>query len=191
MEWVTLPCCQRSVISRTWKGSRSQNGHDHDAAEYDHPHKYVYNMNYHTALPSYAGWAGDATLILGTAVSLSDVNSDITGQRVNEMGIPSADNYAVSSGEITLSTSNGFTSPPTWTSTVGVLTVSLPKSVVGEHTSASSCLRVERRFAACKMRLCLLHSMPIFEFNHRDDMIFTFCDSSRVFNRHHIIMEPV
>ena len=86
-------------------------GIDHDAAEYDHPLKYVYNMNYHTALPSYAGWAGDATLILGTAVSLSDVNSDITGQRVNEMGIPSAaDNYAVSSGEITLSTSNGFTS---------------------------------------------------------------------------------
>ena len=86
-------------------------GIDHDLAEYDHPLKYVYNMNYHSALPSFAGWAGDATLILGTAVSLSDVNSDITGQRVNEMGIPSAaDNYAVSSGEITLSTSTGFTS---------------------------------------------------------------------------------
>ena len=86
-------------------------GIDHDVAEYDHPLKYVYDMNYHSALPSYAGWAGDATLILGTAVSLADVNSDITGQRVNEMGIPSAaDNYAVSSGEITLSTSTGFTS---------------------------------------------------------------------------------
>ncbi len=86
-------------------------GIDHDVAEYDHELKYVYNMNYNSALPSYAGWAGDATLILGTAVSLSDVNSDITGQRVNEMGIPSAaDDYAVSSGEITLSTSTGFTS---------------------------------------------------------------------------------
>ncbi|MEE2758668.1 MAG: ABC transporter substrate-binding protein [Candidatus Thermoplasmatota archaeon] len=86
-------------------------GIDHDLAEYDHPLKYVYNMNYHSALPSYAGWAGDATLILGTAVSLADVNNAITGKRVNEMGIPSAaDDYAVSSGEITLSTSDGFTS---------------------------------------------------------------------------------
>ncbi len=86
-------------------------GIDHDLAEYDHALNYVYNMNYHSALPSFAGWDGDATLILGTAVSLADVNSDITGQRVNEMGIPSAaDNYAVSSGEITLSTSTGFTS---------------------------------------------------------------------------------
>ena len=86
-------------------------GIDHDVAEYDHELKYVYDMNYHTELPSYAGWAGDATLILGTAVTLAGVNNQATGERVNEMGIPSAaDDYAVSTGEITLSISDGETS---------------------------------------------------------------------------------
>ena len=85
-------------------------GIDHDVAEYDHELKYVYNMNYHTDLPSYAGWAGDATLILGTAAALADVNNQVSGQRINEMGIPSAaEDYAVSTGEITLSTSDGET----------------------------------------------------------------------------------
>ena len=86
-------------------------GIDHDVAEYDHELKYVYAMNYHTDLPSYAGWAGDATLILGTAISLAAVNNDATGERINEMGIPSAaEDYAVSTGEITFSTSDGDTS---------------------------------------------------------------------------------
>ena len=86
-------------------------GIDHDQAEYDHELKYVYMMNYGTELQSYAGWAGDATLILGTAALLADVGSNTaTPQRVNEHGISAtAENYAVSTGEITLSTSNGQT----------------------------------------------------------------------------------
>ena len=86
-------------------------GIDHDMAEYDHELKYVYMMNYGTELQSYAGWAGDATLILGTAALLADVGSNTaTPQRVNEHGISAtAENYAVSTGEITLSTSNGQT----------------------------------------------------------------------------------
>ena len=84
-------------------------GIDHDMAEYDHELKYVYMMNYGTELQSYAGWAGDATLILGTAALLADVGSNTaTPQRVHEHGISAtAENYAVSTGEITLSTSNG------------------------------------------------------------------------------------
>ena len=62
-------------------------------------------------MQSYAGWAGDATLILGTAALLADVGSNTAPpQRVNEHGISAtAENYAVSTGEITLSTSNGQT----------------------------------------------------------------------------------
>jgi len=87
-------------------------GIDHDLAEYDHELKYVYMMNYGTELQSYAGWAGDAALIMGTATLLADVGSHTaTPQRVNEQGISAAaDEYAVSSGEITLSTVDGETS---------------------------------------------------------------------------------
>jgi len=87
-------------------------GIDHDLAEYDHELKYVYMMNYGTELQSYAAWAGDASLILGTAVLLADVGSHTaTPQRVNEHGISAAaDQYAVSSGEISLSTVDGETS---------------------------------------------------------------------------------
>ena len=87
-------------------------GIDHDLAEYDHELKYVYMMNYGTDLQSYAAWAGDATLILGSAELLAGVGSNTaTPQRVNEHGISAAaDGYAVSSGEITLSTTDGETS---------------------------------------------------------------------------------
>jgi len=87
-------------------------GIDHDMAEYDHELKYVYMMNYGTELDSYAAWAGDASLILGTAALLAEVGaSTATPQRVNEHGISAAaDEYPVSSGEITLSTSTGETS---------------------------------------------------------------------------------
>ena len=87
-------------------------GIDHDMAEYDHELKYVYMMNYGTELDSYAAWAGDAALIMGTAALLADVGSNTaTPQRVNEQGISAAaDEYPVSSGEITLSTSTGETS---------------------------------------------------------------------------------
>jgi len=87
-------------------------GIDHDLAEYDHELNYVYKMNYGTELQSYAAWAGDAALIMGTAVILADVGSHTaTPQRVNEQGISAAaDQYAVSSGEITLSTVDGETS---------------------------------------------------------------------------------
>ena len=86
-------------------------GINHDSAEYDHELNYVYKMNYGTELQSYAAWAGDATLIMGTAVLLADVGShSATPQRVNEQGISAAaDEYAVSSGEITLSTVDGET----------------------------------------------------------------------------------
>ena len=86
-------------------------GIDHDMAEYDHELKYVYMMNYGTELDSYAAWAGDASLILGTAALLAEVGaSTATPQRVNEHGISAAaDEYPVSSGEITLSTSTGET----------------------------------------------------------------------------------
>ena len=86
-------------------------GIDHDMAEYDHELKYVYMMNYGTALDSYAAWAGDASLILGTAALLAEVGANTaTPQRVNEHGISAAaDEYPVSSGEITLSTSTGET----------------------------------------------------------------------------------
>ena len=87
-------------------------GSDHDMAEYDHELQYVYTMNYGTTLDSYAAWAGDAALILGTAALLADVGANTaTPQRVNEHGISAAaDEYPVSSGEITLSTSTGETS---------------------------------------------------------------------------------
>ena len=87
-------------------------GIDHDMAEYDHELNYVYMMNYGTELDSYAAWAGDASLIMGTAALLADVGSNTaTPQRVNEQGISAAaDEYPVSSGEITLSTSTGETS---------------------------------------------------------------------------------
>ena len=87
-------------------------GIDHDMAEYDHELKYVYMMNYGTELDSYAAWAGDAALIMGTAALLAEVGShSATPQRVNEQGISAAaDEYAVSSGEITLSTTDGETS---------------------------------------------------------------------------------
>ena len=73
-------------------------GINHDSAEYDHELNYVYKMNYGTELQSYAAWAGDATLIMGTAVLLADVGShSATPQRVNEQGISAAaDEYAVS-----------------------------------------------------------------------------------------------
>ncbi|MEE2747565.1 MAG: ABC transporter substrate-binding protein [Candidatus Thermoplasmatota archaeon] len=86
-------------------------GIDHDTAEYDHELKYVYMMNYGTELDSYAAWAGDAALIMGTAALLADVGSNTaTPQTVNELGIPAAaEEYPVSSGEITLSTEDGET----------------------------------------------------------------------------------
>ena len=86
-------------------------GIDHDMAEYDHELKYVYLMNYGTELDSYSAWAGDASLILGTAALLAEVGaSTATPQRVNEHGISAAaEEYPVSSGEITLSTSTGET----------------------------------------------------------------------------------
>ncbi len=87
-------------------------GIDHDMAEYDHELKYVYMMNYGTELDSYAAWAGHASLLMGTAAPLAEVGShSATPQRVNEQGISAAaDEYAVSSGEITLSTTDGETS---------------------------------------------------------------------------------
>ena len=86
-------------------------GIDHDMAEYDHELKYVYMMNYGTELDSYAAWAGDASLIMGTAALLAEVGANTaTPQRVNEQGISAAaDEYPASSGEITLSTSTGDT----------------------------------------------------------------------------------
>ena len=90
-------------------------GIDHELAEFDHELKYVYMMNYKTEVPSYTAWAGDATLVMGTAVVLSDVNGNPSSQRVNELGIPSAaEDYAGCSGEITLSVSTGQTNHTTF-----------------------------------------------------------------------------
>ena len=90
-------------------------GIDHDLAEFDHELKYVYMMNYKTEVPSYTAWAGDATLVMGTAVVLSDVNGNPSSQRVNELGIPSAaEEYAGCSGEINLSISTGKASHTTF-----------------------------------------------------------------------------
>ena len=83
-------------------------GIDHELAEYDHELDYVYRMNYHTDVPAYASWAGDATLILGVAASTANVAGDIDGERINKYGIPfTADEYAASSGEVTLSDTDG------------------------------------------------------------------------------------
>lgn len=85
-------------------------GIDHDMAEYDHELKFVYDMNYGGDVPAYASWSGDATLILGTAAGSSDAAGDVTGERVNLLIPFAADQYAVSSGEITLDDSTGDTS---------------------------------------------------------------------------------
>jgi ABC-type branched-subunit amino acid transport system substrate-binding protein len=86
-------------------------GIDHELAEFDHELKYVYNMNYGGDIPAYASWAGDATLILGTAAATSSVGGDVTGERINKYGILfTADEYGLSSGEITLDDTNGHTS---------------------------------------------------------------------------------
>jgi hypothetical protein len=68
-------------------------------------------MNYGGDIPAYASWAGDATLILGTAAATSTVGGDVSGERINKYGILfTADEYALSSGEITLDDTNGHTS---------------------------------------------------------------------------------
>jgi ABC-type branched-subunit amino acid transport system substrate-binding protein len=86
-------------------------GIDHDMAEFDHELKYVYEMNYGGEVPAYTGWAGDATLILGTAAATSGTGGDVSGERINRYGILfAADGYAVSTGEITLDDSTGMTS---------------------------------------------------------------------------------
>ncbi|MEE2812465.1 MAG: ABC transporter substrate-binding protein [Candidatus Thermoplasmatota archaeon] len=84
-------------------------GIDHDVAEYDHELKYVYGMNYGGAVPAYSSWSGDATLLLGTAAGLADAAGDVTGPRINIVMPTAGDEYAVSSGEITLDDETGDT----------------------------------------------------------------------------------